>query len=309
MSKYLITGGAGYKGVKIAEALLACGNEVTIVDAFYFGYHSVLHLVSTRPRLTIVRKDIRDGLSDLISKHDVIVHLAALSGFPACVANPGVAIAVNVAATRALVDALSPGQRLVFASTTAIYEMASDGEVDEETTVDPTGLYTRTKRDAELICLNEHADTVALRVATVMGIAPRMRSNLLVNDFVNRALNERVLVLYFADAKRTFIHIDDCVKAYLMAVDQDSMSGGIWNIGSERLNYSKRQIAEAIRSQVPCDIIVSEMPDKDPRNFTVSFKKVRKLGFECSKMLDETIEELVKLYKFYRSSADENLLF
>jgi len=306
----LVTGGAGYKGIKITEALLARGYDVTVLDTFYFGFTPILHL-ATNPKLSILRKDIRDDLRSVIREHDVVIHLAGLSGFPACVANPGVALAVNVEATRTMVKGLSKEQLLIFASTTAMYEVAPEIEVDEETVLHPAGMYTKTKQAAENICLNDHPNTIALRMATVMGVAPRMRSNLLVNDFVARAIIDRSLVLYHADAKRTFIHIDDCVRGYLMAIDkQDRMRGSMFNVGSNDLNYSKQQIADEIKKHVECDVINSALADKDSRNFNVSFKKIRALGFDCTIGLKETIEELVKLYSFYRpTSTDANLVF
>lgn len=308
--KVLVTGGGGYKGVKIAEALLARGCEVTILDTFYFGYTPVLHIAS-HPRLSILRKDVREDLTTVLAGHDAVIHLAGLSGFPACIANPGVALAVNVAATAQLAKTLAKDQLLIFASTTAMYEVAPQGEVDETTAVAPGGLYTKTKKEGETICLNEHANTISLRLATVMGVAPRMRNNLLVNEFVMRAITDRSLVLYDANAKRTFMHIDDCVRGYMLALDErDRMRGGIYNVGSKRLNFSKQQIADAIKARVPCDIINSKLADNDSRNFTVSFAKIEALGFECRIGLEETIEELVKLYRFYRPQAtDAQLIF
>lgn len=308
--KVLVTGGGGYKGVKIVEALLRRGSTVTILDTFYFGFAPVLHLAS-HPRLTILRRDVREDLSTVLAGHDVVIHLAGLSGFPACVANPGVALAVNVDATAQLAKCLARDQLLIFASTTAMYEVAPRGEVDEATPVAPTGMYTKTKKKGEDICLQEHANTIALRLATVMGVAPRMRSNLLVNEFVLRALSDRSLVLYDANAKRTFMHIDDCVRGYMLAIDQHQMMrGGIYNVGSRHLNFSKQQIADAIRAHVECDIINSRLADNDSRNFTVSFAKIEALGFQCRIGLDEAVRELVKLYRFYRPrSSDEQLIF
>jgi nucleoside-diphosphate-sugar epimerase len=307
---YLVTGGGGYKGIKIVQEILRRGDQATILDSFYFGFTPVLHLAA-HPGLTILRRDIRDDLAAVVSSFDVIIHRAGLSGFPACLANPSVAQAVNVDATLQLVRALSPQQLLVFASTTSMYELSPDGVADETTDLTPKSIYTRTKRAGELICLNEHARTVAFRVATVMGVAPRMRSNLLVNDFAARAVQDRSLVLYGANAKRTFIHIDDCVRGYLMAVEQaDAFSGGIYNLGCETLNHSKLQIAREIQKHVDCDILLSDMPDNDPRNFTVSFDKIKRLGFNCTIDLARTVAELVKLYRFYRPDpADERFVY
>ena len=308
--KVLVTGGAGYKGIKIVEALLARGDDVTVIDTFYFGFTPILH-IATNPKLTILRKDVRDDLRPVLAGHDAVIHLAGLSGFPACVANPGVALAVNVDATSRLVKSLSKDQLLIFASTTAMYEVAPEFEVDETTVLHPAGMYTKTKQAGENICLNEHQNTIALRMATVMGVAPRMRSNLLVNDFVGRAIVDRSLVLYQADAKRTFIHMTDCVRGYMMAIDmQDAMRGSMFNVGSNDLNYSKQQIADEIKKHVECDVINSVLADKDSRNFNVSFKKIRALGFECTIGLEQTIQELIKLYSFYRpSGGDANVVF
>jgi nucleoside-diphosphate-sugar epimerase len=308
--KVLVTGGGGYKGVKIVEALLQRGSDVTLLDTFYFGFAPILHLAS-HPRLTVLRKDVREDLTSALSGHDVVIHLAGLSGFPACVANPGVALAVNVEATAQLAKRMARDQLLIFASTTAMYEVTPQGEVDEATPVSPTGMYTKTKKEGENICLQEHDNTIALRLATVMGVAPRMRSNLLVNDFVLRAVSERSLVLYDANAKRTFMHIDDCVRGYMLAIDErKTMRGGIYNVGSRHLNFSKQQIADAIRAHVECDVINSRLADNDSRNFTVSFAKIEALGFECRIGLDETIRELIKLYRFYRPrGSDEQFIF
>jgi nucleoside-diphosphate-sugar epimerase len=308
--RVLVTGGAGYKGIKIVEALLARGDDVTVIDTFYFGFTPILH-IATNPKLTILRKDIRDDLRSVLSDHDVVIHLAGLSGFPACVANPGVALAVNVEATSRMVKCLSRDQLLIFASTTAMYEVAPEIEVDETTVLHPAGMYTKTKQAAENICLNDHQNSIALRMATVMGVAPRMRSNLLVNDFVGRAIVDRSLVLYHADAKRTFIHMDDCVRGYMMAIDkQDQMRGDMFNVGSNDLNYSKQQIADEIKKHVECDVINSTLADKDSRNFNVSFKKIRALGFDCTIDLEQTVQELIKLYSFYRpSGGDANVVF
>lgn len=308
--KVLVTGGGGYKGVKMAESLLVRGCEVTILDAFYFGYAPVLHIAS-HPRLTILRKDVREDLTTVLAGHDVVIHLAGLSGFPACVANPGAALAINIEATAQLVKKLGKEQLLIFASTTAMYEVAPQGEVDETTPLSPGGLYTKTKKEGENICLNEHENTISLRLATVMGVAPRMRSNLLVNEFVLRAIADRSLVLYDANAKRTFMHIDDCIRGYMLAIDErDRMRGGIYNVGASRLNFSKQQIADAIKEQVPCDIINSKLADNDSRNFTVSFRKIEELGFDCHIGLEETIRELVKVYRFYRPlTSDQQPIF
>lgn len=207
--KILVTGGAGYCGVPLCAALLAAGHHVTILDTFMFGYAPVLHLLSN-PKLEIVKEDIRGPtLSRYLSDKDVVFHLAGISGYPACEANPASARLVNIDGTRNLCQQLYKSQILINASTTSFYG-ASKTECRETDPITPVNLYGESKKIAEDICM-ERANSISLRWATVFGVSPRMRDDLMVNDFVRRAMRERVLVLYDPDSTRTFIHIDDLV--------------------------------------------------------------------------------------------------
>ncbi len=302
--KILVTGGGGYKGVKIVEAALKKGASVTALDTFPAGIGQLLHLASNR-NLNIVFKDVRDDLSRELAGHDIVVHLAGISGFPACNAQPAVAKAVNVDATASLARALSRDQLLIFASTTAMYEVAPSGTVDENTPVDPVGSYTSQKKLGEVACFDAHEKTVAFRVATVMGLGPALRTNLLVNDFARKAVADRCLVLFNADAKRTFIHIDDATRGYMLALDSpDRLAGGIFNLGDESLNFSKRTIAETIQTYTECELVDSSLPDRDSRDFYVSFDKIRQLGFRATRTLDQTVEELVRFYRVLPPGRD-----
>ncbi len=292
----LVTGGAGYKGIILTEKLLARHYKVTVVDNFMYGYEPILHLAK-HPNLNIVKKDIRNGIDDL-QKFDIIFHLAGISGFPACASNPHSAQLINVEATRLLAKSISKNQMFVNASTTSMYGKSGE-PCDENTPLDPVSTYAHTKLEAEKI-LRGMENVVNLRFATVFGFAPKMRMDLMVNDFTYKAVKERVLVLFDSFAKRTFIHVDDAADCYLFTMDNfDKMKGQIFNAGSNKFNYSKADIAALIKKKIDYNIINSELSDKDLRHFIVNFDKIEKLGFQPKITVEEGIEELIKIYSFY----------
>lgn len=296
--KVLVTGGAGYKGVVLVGKLLEMGHEVTILDNFMYGYDSILHIVSD-PRLKVIQLDIRNIMAPILAEYDVVYHLAGISGMPACAANPDSAETINVQATRKLATLLHKSQLLIYASTTSFYGASGDGCV-EASPVNPVSIYGRTKYEAEKIVM-ERENSIALRFATVFGTSPRMRNDLLVNDFTYKAIHERAIVVFAGTSKRTFMHIDDAVAAYLFALDNSgNMRGDIYNAGDETLNFSKFDITNTIRKYVDFEIVNSSLPDLDVRNFLVSFEKIRALGYKTRFTLDDGVESLVKLYKFYK---------
>jgi nucleoside-diphosphate-sugar epimerase len=296
MESVLVTGGAGYKGVKLVQRLLGRGCRVTIVDNFMYGFEPVLHLIDYE-NLSVIKMDIRNGLNGL-KDYDVIFHLAGISGYPACEANPNSAQLINVDATRKLVKSLGKGQLLIYASTTSFY--GDSGQTcDEDSTVNPVSMYGITKYKAEqIVC--EKKNTISLRFATLFGPSAKMRMDLMVNDFTYRAMKDRSLVLFDSYAKRTFIHIDDAISAYLFAMDhRDEMKNGVYNVGDESLNFSKLDIANLIRDYVDFKIIDSDIKDKDVRNFIICFDKIAKLGFKPCKTVEDGIRELIRLFGFY----------
>lgn len=304
--KVLVIGGAGYKGIVLVKKLLERGYKVTLLDNFMYGYDSVLHLV-TEPNLKIVQLDIRNVSEKSVAGFDVIYHLAGISGMPACAANPHSAEVINVQASRKLVSFLHQDQLLVYASTTSIYGAAGT-ECDESVHVEPPSLYAKTKYEAEKIVL-ERQNSIVLRFATVFGTSPRMRNDLLVNDFTYKAVNERAIVIFGGRSKRTFMHILDAIEGYLFVIDHaDIMCGKIFNVGDEKLNFSKLDIANAIRKHVEFEIIDSSLPDLDVRDFLVSFKKIRDLSYKTRFSLDDGIRELLKLYGFYKSHSHFNII-
>jgi len=294
----LVTGGAGYKGVILVKKLLELGHNVTLLDNFMYGYESVLHLVP-ESRLCIVQLDIRNLSENALGAYDVVYHLAGISGMPACAANPSSAEFINVQATRKLTSFLSNQQLLIYASTTSIYG-AANADCDENVQISPPSLYAKTKYEAEQIVM-QRENSISLRFATIFGISPKMRADLLVNDFTYKALNERSIVLFGSQSKRTFLHIQDAVTGYLFALENSQlMRGEIYNLGDESLNYSKHDIVLAIRKHLDFEIIDSSLADVDVRDFVVSFGKLRSLGFSVRYSLDDGIRELLKLYSFYK---------
>ncbi len=295
----LITGGAGYIGVPLTKALLERNHRVTIIDNFIYGFEPILFLVDNS-NFSIIKEDIRNDISNHLAKFDAIYHLAAISGYPACEANPNSAQLINVVATRNLTKKLSKSQKIIYASTTSFYGQ-SGHIMDEESDIDPVSLYGITKYKAEQIVM-EKENSIALRFATIFGVSPKMRVDLLVNDFAYKAVTDRCIVLFEAATKRTFLHISDAIKAYIMALEKfESMKNNIYNVGSDDMNYTKQQIAEAIKKYTDCTIIDSEIEDLDLRNFAISFIKINKMGFKASVSLDAGIQELLKLYSFYRA--------
>lgn len=293
----LITGGAGYVGVKLSEALLDRGENVTIFDNFMYGYDAILHLVNS-PNLTVIKGDIRNEDYSYLKGQDVIFHLAALSGYPVCQANPHTAKMTNSLATQRLVAHLSRDQQIIYASTTSLYGN-SGTSCDETTPVKPVSLYGITKYEAERMVM-EHGNTISLRFATIFGVSPRMRIDLLPNDFTYRAMTERCLVLFEYHARRTFLHIRDAIVAYLLALDNfETMKDNIYNVGDKTLNFSKLEIANAIKKYVRFEIVNAGIEDPDARNFDIDFSKISRLGYSATLSLDDGIKELIKLYGFY----------
>jgi len=292
----LVTGGAGYKGIKLTQKLLEQEHKVTVVDNFMYGFEPVMHLVENK-NLSIIKRDIRLGI-DAINKYDAVFHLAGISGFPACAANPHSAQLINVDATKKLADALSKNQIFINASTTSIYGK-TDSTCYEDSPVDPISTYAITKYEAEKY-VSEKENAINLRFATVFGVSTRMRMDLMVNDFTYKAIKERALVLFDSFAKRTFIHIDDAVDCYLFALNNfQKMKGKVFNAGGKNLNYSKKEVANLIRQKINFDVIDSEIKDRDLRHYFVSFDKLEKLGFTPRHTLEQGIDDLIRLFNFY----------
>jgi len=294
--KILVTGGAGYKGIILIKKLLDKGYKITVLDNFMYGYEPIMHL-ATHPKLTILKADIRNKIEN-INKYDVIFHLAGISGFPACAANPNSAQLINVEASKLLRDSISPGQLLVYASTTSLYGKSGE-PCDENSVVEPVSTYAHTKLAAEQI-LMEKLNVISLRFATIFGFSPKMRMDLMINDFTYKAVKEGVLVLFDSFAKRTFMHVQDAADCYIFAMDNHKvMRGEIFNAGGNNLNYSKAEIANLIKKKIDYNIVNSELKDKDLRHFIINFNKIEYIGFKPKITVEQGIDELLKLFQFY----------
>jgi len=295
--KILITGGAGYKGVLLAEELLNLGHDVTILDNFMYGYDSVFHLIY-RKNLTINKTDIRNLKLCDVDGFDVVFHLAGISGMPACATNPHSAESINVDSVKKLIEFMKPNQLLINASTTSMYGY-SDVICDEETLISPVSIYGKTKFVSENL-IQARENSISLRFATVFGVSPRMRNDLMVNDFTYKAMVDRSIILFAGDTKRTFIHIKDAIRAYIFAMDNSEiMKNQVYNVGDDGMNLSKKDISNNIAEYVKFELIDSNLPDLDKRNFEISFKKINDLGFKTIYNLNDGILDLVKLYSFY----------
>jgi nucleoside-diphosphate-sugar epimerase len=308
----LVTGGAGYLGSTLVPALLDRGFIVTVVDNFMYGQDS-LAAVCYHPAFSLVRGDVRsiDTMRPLLAKADVIIPLAARVGAPLCDRDPIAATTTNVQAIVDMLDDLSRDQVVLFPVTNSGYGIGQTGTVcTEESPIRPISLYARSKVDAERALLDRHPSAVSFRLATAFGMSPRMRLDLLVNDFTHRACTDGCVVLFEGHFTRNFIHVRDVARVFLHGIDHiDAMKGEIYNVGLSDANLSKRELCERIRQHVPSFVAV-ESPigtDPDRRNYVVSNDKVERTGFRPAFSLDDGIRELVKGYTMIRNARYTNV--
>ncbi|KCZ94540.1 NAD-dependent epimerase/dehydratase family protein [Hyphomonas johnsonii] len=309
--KILITGGAGYIGSIMVPRLLDLGHEVTVLDTFASGT-TELAAVCANERFTPVRGDARDHriLDELVPKADVIIPLAALVGAPLCKADPIAAKTTNQDAVIDAVKRTSKSQIVLFPVTNSGYGIGESGKFcTEETPLRPISLYGVTKVEAEKAVL-DNGNGVTLRLATVFGMSPRMRLDLLVNDFTWRAVTDRAVVIFEGHFKRNYIHVRDVVKGFEHALENyDSMRGEAYNLGLSDANLSKIELCQRIQEQVP-SFVYLEAPigeDPDKRDYIVSNEKVESTGWRPEWPLDRGIAELLRGYRMIRNSRYSNV--
>ena len=306
----LVTGGAGYLGSILTPELLAAGHRVTVLDNFMYSQNSLAHLCAN-PDFDVANGDARapDTLSPLVSKADVVIPLAAMVGAPLCNRDPIAATTTNRDAIATLCKMLSPSQRIVMPTTNSGYGIGEPGKFcTEETPLRPVSLYGRDKVAAEQIVLGRE-NAISLRLATVFGMSPRMRIDLLVNDFVHRAVTDRFVVLFEAHFKRNYLHIRDVARAFLHAIDNfDDMRGSAYNVGLSDANLSKAELCERIKAHV-AEFVYLEAPiggDPDKRDYIVSNARIEATGYRTKYSLDDGIRELIKGFRMIRNAVHVN---
>lgn len=307
----LITGGAGYLGSVMTPALLDAGHRVTVLDNFMFAQNSLAQLCAN-DRFDVVRGDARDMkiVAPLAAKADIVIPLAAIVGAPMCDRDQIAATTTNLEAVRDLAKALSPAQRILMPITNSGYGIGEAGkECTEDSPLKPISLYGRTKVEAERAAL-DRGNAISFRLATVFGMSPRLRIDLLVNDFVHRAVTDRTVVLFEAHFKRNYIHIRDVARAFLHGIDNfDAMKDMPYNVGLSDANISKAELCERIKTHVP-NFVYLEAPvgeDPDKRDYVVSNARIEQTGFKPAYSLDDGIHELIKGFRMIRNTVYGNV--
>lgn len=310
-TKVLVTGGAGYIGSVLVPMLLAEGYQVHVLDSFLFGQTSLADCC-IHPDFQVTRGDARDKstLIKALRDADVVIPLAAIVGAPGCKADETAAVSTNLDAIRMLLSLRSAQQRILLPNTNSGYGIGEPGShCTEDSPLRPISLYGRTKVEAEAAVL-EAGSCVTFRLATVFGMSPRMRIDLLVNDFVYRALNDRAVVIFEGHAKRNYIHIRDVARAFLHALANfEAMQGLPYNVGLSDANLSKLELCAEIRKHLS-GFVFLEAPigeDPDKRDYIVSNARIEKTGFRPRYSLSDGITELMKGYTILRNSRYSNV--
>jgi nucleoside-diphosphate-sugar epimerase len=309
--KILVTGGAGYIGSVLVPSLLKEGYEVVVLDNVMYGQSPLLDCCHDN-NLSIVRGDARDEniLQKCLKDVDYIFPLAALVGAPLCDRDKLAAVSTNRDAVASLARLSSKSQRIIIPTTNSGYGIGTKGiRCTEETPLQPVSLYGTTKVEAEKIVL-ERKNAVSLRLATVFGVSPRMRIDLLVNDFTYRAIKDRFVVIFEGHFKRNYIHIRDVARAFMHTVKNfEKMKNEPYNVGLSDANLSKLELCAKIKEQIP-DFIYLEAPvgeDPDKRDYIVSNEKIEKTGFKTEYKLEFGIQELIKAYRIINNSKYGNV--
>jgi nucleoside-diphosphate-sugar epimerase len=294
--RVLVTGGAGYVGSELVPPLLAEGHHVRVVDNLRRGGQALLHCC-TNPRFEMVARDIGDddAMATALDGIDVVVHLAAIVGQAACQREPACAWSTNVAGTRSLLALRRPDQRLLFASTGSVYGSVQEPICTEATSVRPLTLYARSKAAGEQLVL-EAGNCIVFRFATGFGVSRSMRLDLLVNDFVYRAVHQGSLMVYQGGALRSLIHVRDMARCILFALREwPSLADDVYNVGTETLSLTKAEVVDCIRNRIDCHVHFADFArDADQRDYAVSYQKIGAKGFSTEVGLEVGVSELVR---------------
>lgn len=307
----LVTGGAGYIGSILVPALLSKDFRVTVIDNFMYNQSSLLdHCYN--PNLTIINGDARNErlLKDLLKHVDAVIPLACLTGAPICAKFPLEAESIILGAVKTIIKFKSKNQIIIYPTTNSGYGIGEKGKFcTEKTPLKPVSLYGKLKVAAEREILG-HGNAVTLRLATAFGLSPRMRLDLLVNDFVYRAVNDRFVILFEANFKRNYIHVRDIARAFIYVVDNFAvMKNETYNLGLSDANLSKLELCEEIKKQLPTFYFVEAKVGEDPdkRDYIVSNSKIEAAGFKPVYNLEMGIKELIKGYQIISNNKYGNI--
>lgn len=307
----LVTGGAGYIGSVLVPNLLSQGHTVTVIDNFMYKQTSLASSIRD-VKLSLVFGDVRDEslMKEHLSKADVIIPLAAIVGAPACDNDPIAAQSINKDSILWLLKHLSSQQRILMPTTNSAYGSGDKNNYcDEDSPLNPLSLYARDKVTVENALL-EFPNATSFRLATVFGISPRMRLDLLVNNFVYRAISDGFVILFEGHFKRNYIHVQDVIQAFNLALnDEKNFKGEIFNVGLSEANISKVDLCREIQSIIPSFTYLEAALGKDPdqRNYVVSNQKIENLGFKPTVSLRSGLEELVKGLKMFNHKPFSNI--
>jgi nucleoside-diphosphate-sugar epimerase len=307
----LVTGGAGYLGSTMVPDLLKAGHKVTVLDNFMFQQASLNH-VCNDPNFSIVKGDIRikSVMQPLLKKADIVIPLAALVGAPLCTLDPVGATTINHDAISMMIELLAKDQIVLMPTTNSAYGTGDENNYcTEESPLRPISQYAIEKVGIEKE-LMQRENVISFRLATVFGMSPRMRIDLLVNDFTYRAVNDKFIVLFESAFKRNYVHVRDVSRVFQHAINNFSlMKGQIYNVGLSDANVSKRELCERIQKQIPDFIFVEAAVGKDPdqRNYIVSNAKIEAAGFKTENSLEKGIGELIKGYTMIKNTRYGNV--
>ena len=308
MNKVLITGGAGYIGSTLTQFLLDNGYKVDVIDNLMYEQTSLLHLCSDE-NFRFINHDVIDFkfLKKLISLYDVVIPLAAIVGSPACDKNKELATKVNFEQIKCIVDNLRDDQKLIMPNTNSQYGSSKE-IITEESPFNPLSHYAVTKCNAEDYIMNS-GNGVCLRLATVFGSSPRMRTDLLVNDFVHKALVDGYIVLFESHFKRNYIHVKDIANTFLFCIENyDKMKGDVFNVGLSDANLSKLELAETVKKYIHNFVIKEDdyKTDFDNRDYIVSNEKLESLGWKPKYTIDDGVNELIYAYQMIIKHNNRN---
>ncbi len=296
-NKVLVTGGAGYIGSILTKLLLESNYKVRVLDRLDFGVDPIIQFFSN-PNYEFIKGDIRnqDIIKNALDDIDVVIHLAGIVGYPACRKYPVESKEINVDATKLLVDLVNGQKPILFASSGSTYGKMIEKLCTETSPLNPLTNYGEHKAEGEKI-IEKNGEYVIYRFATAFGVSPRMRLDLMPNDFVYRAVNEKTLIVYEKHFMRTFIHVRDMARSFLFALENyEKMKGQVYNVGDNKMNYSKEDLCLMIKNKIDYYLHFADVGhDFDQRDYMVSYDKIHELGYQNTVSMEDGIDELIKV--------------